>query len=184
MLVFSLFVLLQDMSSLPTSENSSSTLPFFTSGKHLIKKTLRLNWSDQLVRLSAASKVIVITPFYELPVSTTKETWQLANPGCVRHRWESSLYGLIDWEENSLNSVFHLSQSKSKLSSPLGCPPVGEGIASAALDSLLQPNKCPVAQHSSNRSSHWQLSSRKPQCHMYQVLSPPHAKKYSNPWFS
>lgn len=106
----------------------------------------KLNRSEQLVRLSAASKVIVTTPLYELPITLTKEMWQLANPACVRHRWESLLPLLIDWEENSLNSIFHLSQSKSKLSSPLDCPPVGEGVADATLDALLLLNKCPIAQ--------------------------------------
>lgn len=151
LLVVFLFVLLQDLPSPRTplhcpSANPSSTLPFFTSGKYLIKKNLRLNRSEQLVRLSAASKVIVTTPLYELPITLTKEMWQLANPACVRHRWESLLPLLIDWEENSLNSIFHLSQSKSKLSSPLDCPPVGEGVADATLDALLLLNKCPIAQ--------------------------------------
>lgn len=151
LLVVFLFVLLRDIRSPRTalhrsSENPSSTLPFFTSGKYFIKKPPRLDRSEQLVRLTTASKVIVTTSFYELPITLTKEMWQLANPGCVRHRWESSLLLLIDWEENSLNSIFHLSQSKSKLSSPLGCPPVGEGIADATLDALLLLNKCPVAQ--------------------------------------
>lgn len=111
----------------------------------LVGSTLRLSRSEQLVRLSAASKVIVTTPLYGLPITPTKEMWQAANPGCVRHRWESLLPLLIDWEENSLNSIFHLSQSRSKLSSPLDCPPVGEGVADATLDALLLLNKCPIA---------------------------------------
>lgn len=107
------------------------------------KTPLRLNRSERLVRLTAASTVTVITVFYELPITLTKEMWQPANSGCVRHRRESSLCLLIDWEENSLNSVFHLSQSKSKLSSP----PVGGGMTDATLDSLLLLNTRPIAWH-------------------------------------
>lgn len=99
------------------------------------------------MRLTAASNVIVITPFNALPIIVTKEMWQPANPVCVGHRWESSLPLLIVWEGNSLNSGFHLSQSKSKLSSPLSCPLVGEGIADGAMGSPLLLNKCPVSQH-------------------------------------
>lgn len=107
----------------------------------------RLDRSEWLARLTAANSVTVTTQIYESPVTLTKDTTRVCRLPHFRHRWESSLLLLIDWEENSLNSIFHLSQSMSKLSSPLSCPPVGEGMADATMASLLLPNKCPVAWH-------------------------------------